>query len=415
MTAVEDLTELATRAVQAEHTARSVKWHDREAVAKSAGTLADRLREERAALARPGLTAVAATSRWSVHLQEVADFATAPDDGRPNPAVPDGPPVDPAGTANLDSTDLLADAIQAEADAAAAVTAARIALGTAHLAVLRARLAAIDAGDNETTAAAIRGYAVLARGNPVVRHSQALGTGLRDELRQIVLGKPRSVAVRLGISLAFGLGYLAFLRIFQWDTTREQLPYLALFALSGVIGSVVCTNSLSFDAARVRAALAGGTRLWHVLITKNIAMLIIVGAAGVLMSILLAWRAGDGRALLKACGQLFTMILLWLGVGNVMSVVTPLRAEPLSARLKDGTWKPFLISFATSYIIGLLVNLMLYWRVWAKQTLIEQLGGPLVPVLLLVASATVTWLLLTMLAVLLADQPRLRRVLQREM
>ena len=413
MTAVEDLTELATRAVQAESVARSVRWHDRGAVAKTAGTLSARLADERAALDRPGFTAVSASPGWAEQVRTVADFALVTG-LTGSPAAP-SVGTTATGTDNLEHDDLLAIAVQAEADAAAAVTAARISLTTAHLAVLQARLAAIDAGDDEATAAAVRGYAVLARGNPVVRHSHALGTGIKDELRQIVFGRPRSVAVRLGISLAFGLSYLAFLRIFQWDTTREQLPYLALLALSGVIGSVVCTNSLSFDAARVRAALAGGTRLWHVLIVKNIAMLIIVGAAGIGMSVLLAWRAGDAAALLKACGQLLTMIFLWLGVGNVLSVVSPLRAEPLSARFKDGTWKPFLISFATSYIVGLLVNLMLYWRVWAKQSLIEQLGGPTVPVLLLVASATVSWLLLTILAVLLADQPRLRRVLLREM
>ncbi len=52
-----------------------------------------------------------------------------------------------------------------------------------------------------------------------------------------------------------GLAYLAFIRLFQWDAKEDRLPYLALYALSGVVGSVVCTNALSFDAGRVRAAL----------------------------------------------------------------------------------------------------------------------------------------------------------------
>jgi hypothetical protein len=61
------------------------------------------------------------------------------------------------------------------------------------------------------------------------------------------------------------------------------------------------------------------------------------------------------------------------------------------------------------------VNLMLTWRVWAKETMISELGGPLIPVLFLVLSALVTYLLLTVLAVSLADQPRIRRALLREM
>jgi hypothetical protein len=108
-------------------------------------------------------------------------------------------------------------------------------------------------------------------------------------------------------------------------------------------------------------------------------------------------------------------MLIWLGIGNVLSVVSPLRVEPLKDRLHDGTLKPFLLSFAISYIVGLGVNLMLTWRVWAKKSMIEEMGGLWVPVLMLVASAFVSYLLLTVVAVSLADQPRIRRALLREM
>ena len=182
-----------------------------------------------------------------------------------------------------------------------------------------------------------------------------------------------------------------------------------------MIGGVVCTNALSWDARRVRAELTGGRRLWHVLLSKNVTMLPLVGAVGVVLSVLLSWRAGGYGSLLKALGELVTMMLLWLGVGNVLSVVSPLRVEPLKERRHDGTLRPYLLSFAISYLVGLGVNLMLTWRVWAKQSMIEQLGGPLVPVLMLVASAFVTYLLLTVVAVSLADLPRYRRVLLREM
>ena len=69
------------------------------------------------------------------------------------------------------------------------------------------------------------------------------------------------------------------------------------------------------------------------------------------------------------------MMLIWLGIGNVLSVLSPLRVEPLKERLHDGTLKPFLLSFAISYVVGLGVNLMLTWRVWAKRSMIDELGG----------------------------------------
>jgi hypothetical protein len=119
--------------------------------------------------------------------------------------------------------------------------------------------------------------------------------------------------------------------------------------------------------------------------------------------------------LLLALGELVTMMLIWLGIGNVLSVLSPLRVEPLKERLHDGTLKPFLFSFAVSYVVGLGVNLMLTWRVWAKRSMIEELGGVWVPVLMLITSAFVLYLLLTVLAVSLADLPRIRRTLLREM
>jgi hypothetical protein len=206
-----------------------------------------------------------------------------------------------------------------------------------------------------------------------------------------------------------------FILLMQWEDKSEILPYLAPYALSGVIGGVVCTNALSWDAGRVRAELTGGRRLWHVLISKNVTMFLLVGAVGLVLCLLLVWQADDYGALVKALGELVTMMLLWLGIGNVLSVLSPLRVEPLKERFKDGTWKPFLLSFAISYVVGLGVNLMLTWRVWAKQSMIEDLGGPWVPTLMLIASALSAYLLLTVLAVGLADQPRVRRALLREM
>lgn len=392
MTAVEDLAEVASRAVAAENEARSVRWQNRTAIQKAAAAVRESLDDERSALSRPSYSGLSP----SPHMARQLELVT-----RLQPPLP------------ADAT--IGAAAQAEADAAAAVTTARIALRAAHLAVLEARVAALDAGDSDDVAAAIRGYVPLAAGNPAIRHLQDLGSRILDEARHVFSDKPRSIAFRLGLSLGIGFSYLAFIRLFQWDTKEDRLPYLALYALSGVVGSVVCTNALSFDAARVRAALSGGTRLWHVLVAKNIVMLILVGAAGFLLSAVLSWRAGTSTELVKACGQVLTMILLWLGVANVMSVALPLRAEPVTARRHDGTWKPFMLSFAISYGVGLIVNLMLYWRIWAKTTLLEQMGGPWIPVLMLVASAAAVWLLLTVLAVLLADQPRFRRALQREM
>ena len=396
MPAIDGLTEVAGHAVLAESTARSVTWQDQEAIDVATARVAKSLARDRESLSQPPISAVEPSPTWRYRLLEMLD------DDRDELIEP--PPADP----------VLA-AAQAEADADAAVAIARLALIEAHLAVLQSRRAALRAGDSEAVAQAVRGFRPLPPGHPAIRHGKALGSGVNGEMGALLRSRPRPILVKLGISLGLGLAYLGFIRLFQWDDKSELLPYLALYALSGVIGGVVCTNALSWDAGRVRAALTSGRRLWHLLLGKNITMFLLVGAVGLVLSVLLAWRAGSFSTLIKAIGQLITMMLLWLGIGNVLSVVAPLRVEPLKARFKDGTWWPFLLSFAISYVVGLGVNLMLTWRVWAKESMIDELGGPLIPVLFLVLSAFVTYLLLTVLAVSLADQPRIRRALLREM
>lgn len=424
--ALDGLTELASRATQAERVARSVAWQDREGVDAAVAGVERSLAEERAALARPGLGAVPASPVWQARM--AASVARSPDwpVAPETPEAPEAPsPAYAARTAriagiagssgNSGHDDPLRNAARAEADAEAAVTIARLALMEAHRAVLLARSAMLDAGDDDPAAAAARGYHRLPTGQPVVRHALELRTGVGDEHAAVLRRRPRSMLVRLGVAFGLGLAYLVFIRLFQWDTKAELLPYLALYALSGVIGSALCTNALSWDAGRVRDALTGGRRLWHVLVAKNVTMFVLVGAVGVVLSVVLAARAGDFGVLVKALGQLVTMMLIWLGVGNVLSVLSPLRVEPLSERRKDGTLAPFLLSFATSYVIGLGVNLMLTWRVWAKESMIEELGGPWIPVLSLVVSALLLYALLTVLAVSLSNLPGVRRGLLREL
>lgn len=396
MPAIDGLSEVAGRAALAESTARSVSWQDLDGIDAAAARVDKSLTQDRITLARPGLSAVAPSQTWRRRLADLVD------------------PDRDTGTEPAPGDPVLA-AAQAEADADAAVAVARLSLIEAHRAVLQARSAALRAGDSEAVAAAVRGYRLLPPGNTVVRHGQALGSGVTNEFSNVLRSRPRSILTKLAVGFGIGVAYLVFIWALDWDANSELLPYFAIYALSGVIGGVVCTNALSWDAGRVRADLISGRRLWHVLISKNWSMFVLVGTVGAVLSVLLAWPTGEVSTLVKALGELFTMMLIWLGIGNVLSVLAPLRVEPLKDRLHDGTLKPFLLSFAISYVVGLGVNLMLTWRVWAKKSMIEEMGGLWVPVLMLVVSAFVSYLLLTVVAVSLADQPRIRRSLLREM
>jgi hypothetical protein len=290
------------------------------------------------------------------------------------------------------------------AEAVVAVVRARIAVAEAVLAVAEAnRLADDEAARLPGRRAVLGGFGTVLR---------ELGDRIGAEVRHVWADKPRSILIRLVITLAISLSLVVFYQVsgmVDYDSGR-----LTLYLFSAVVGSVVCTNALCFEAKRVRAALSTGERLWRILMAKNLAMAALVTVAGLPVVTLLAVIGyGNPVALVD---QLITMVFIWLGVGNVLSVVYPIRHEPVSARLRDGTWLPYLFTFAISYGVGLTVNLMIYWRLWARQTAATEMkGGTLAAFALVLASAVLSWLLLTVFAVACSREPRLRRVLLTEM
>ena len=397
MAAIDDLTELVERAAAAERAALAAKWKDRsdvEATIRRVGRAAD---EQRAAV-RLEQNSDQLSPRWAELRQTYLDLGS-----QQPPAAPDA-----------EQAVTHAAAAQVEADAVAAVGVARIALTDAALAVLHARLARIDAGEDVADAAAIDGHVPLQGRNPVSRHGPALAHGLSGEIRYVLARKPRSTVKSLAITLALGLLYLGWIRLFEWDRDRQWLPFLGLFVISVVMGGAVCINALSFDAMRVRAALDTGQRLWHLLVIKNLALLCLVSPIGFLLSLLIAISADDWTRFINALVLTVCFILLWLGVGNVLSIGLPSRDEPLRQRRQSGSLKQFLIAFAVSYLVGYLVNLMLVWRAFAARDLAQRLGEQYIPLTLVLLSCLSMWILLTVFAVALAQQPKVRRMLQRE-
>lgn len=401
MAAIDDLSELVERAAAAERSALAAKWKDRGDVAGTVRRVRQAAEDQREAIRLDSRGTDRLSPRWAelrhnyLNLGAQPEIASAGQDGEPAPVSH-------------------AAAAQAEADAIAAVGLARVALTDAALAVLQARLARIDAGEDAADAAAIDGHVPLAGRNPVSRHGPALAGGLLGEIKYIVNRKPRSTMKSLAIALALGLLYLGWIRAFDWDQDKQWLPFLGLFVLSVVMGGSVCINALSFDAMRVRAALDTGQRLWHLLVIKNLALLCLVAPIGFLLSALIAVFSGDWSRFVNALVLTVCFILLWLGVGNIVSIGVPSRDEPLLKRKQSGSLKQFLIAFAVSYAVGYLVNIMLVWRAFAARDMAAKLGEQWLPLIFLVVSCVSMWILLTVFAVALSQQPRVRRLLQRE-
>jgi hypothetical protein len=415
MAAVDDLSELVERAAAAEKSALASKWKEESDVQGLIRRMRKAAEEQRQAVSLD--TDLRRLSpRWAGLRQNYLDLGAQPALPGQEPSAQDSLDHESEGSPDDGNAQRLSQhaAAQAEQDAMAAVGIARIALTDAALAVLQSRLARIQAGEDQPESATAEGHVPLHGRNPVSRHGPALAQGVTGEIKYVLTRKPRTTVRSLGIAVGLGLLYLGYLRVFQWDKNQQWLPYLGLWVISFVMGGAVCINAMSFDAMRVRAALDTGARLWHLLVIKNLALLCIVAPIGFLLSALLAWRAGDLGAFVKACALVLCFILLWLGVGNVLSIWLPTRDEPIRKRRESGSLKQFLIALAASFAIGYLVNFMLVWRVLAARALTERMGQAFIPGLLIVLSCIAMWVLLTVFAVALAQQPKVRRTLQKE-
>lgn len=376
LTAVDELGFLADSLRRVDAARATAQWND-DALAK----LVSEAEDEVASL--PGIVDdIAAATASAAWRERVAEHATGA-----------------ARTRNL-----TAPPAEARANAVVAAALARAAVAEAILAVAEAD----DWSRSDRAAAASRRINVL-------RLAPMAGVGRRvvDEVRHVVADTPRAILLRLLITLGIGLSLVCMFH-FSGITRYDNVSQLSLYLFSGVVGSVVCTNALCFEAQRVRAAIDHGARIWQILIAKNLAMTVLVTVAALpVIGFLTVANEGNPIAMVD---QLITMVFIWLGVGNVLSVLYPLRHEPFSARLHDGTWQPYLFSFALSYGVGLSVNLMIFWRLWSRQTAsVELAGGEWAAFLLVLMSALTSWILLTVFAVACSREPRIRRILSREM
>ncbi|MCV6967216.1 hypothetical protein BST27_06920 [Mycobacterium intermedium] len=101
---------------------------------------------------------------------------------------------------------------------------------------------------------------------------------------------------------------------------------------SFILADVTTTNLLGADHHRVRQALSDGTPLWRVLLIKDLALLVLVGLPTLAAAAALTlWLESPGR-LSVTVPNVAVPILSWLGIGNFISALYPVTAEPLYRR-----------------------------------------------------------------------------------
>lgn len=104
--------------------------------------------------------------------------------------------------------------------------------------------------------------------------------------------------------------------------------YFAVF----ILADVTTTNVLGADTRRVRLGLLHGLSLRRILLVKNLTLMLVVGVPTLLATaVITVWSEAGDRLLVTLPGVLFP-ILVWLGLGNLISVALPVSNRSLRQR-----------------------------------------------------------------------------------
>ncbi|OBG30491.1 hypothetical protein [Mycobacterium sp. 852002-51057_SCH5723018] len=177
---------------------------------------------------------------------------------------------------------------------------------------------------------------------------------------------------------------------------------------SWVLADVTTTNLLGADHYRVLQALSDGVPLWRVMLIKNLALLTLVGLPTLLTAMALTlWFQTPGR-LAVTIPTVAVPIVSWLGVGNLISVLHPVSAEPLIRRWRQrgnrrrtGGWALALTLPYALYYVADPMNGVEHRVLWTQlPQLIWPVFGRDTKSLVHLATAAAVWIIGTVAALL---------------
>jgi hypothetical protein len=153
-----------------------------------------------------------------------------------------------------------------------------------------------------------------------------------DELRWAFSGR-RGWLLSMAGNLALALVVVGYSSYDPHASGDIKIAYVGIAVVLYVLAGTVNTNQLAADSDRVLASLEGGDSVPRILAIKNLSLAVLLVPIALLVSLVVRvlverWRLLSHRRCTTSA------VFLWLGLGNVISVLLPYRPIPWRARLK---------------------------------------------------------------------------------
>ncbi len=163
---------------------------------------------------------------------------------------------------------------------------------------------------------------------------QDLWAAVRAEIRW-AFTPPRTWLMGVAANLFLAVAWLAVQPLTIGRHHTDWVILIGTYFSSWVLADVTTTNLLGADHYRVLKGLSARVPFWRIILIKNLALLVIVGLPTLAAAMALTLWLETPERLAITIPTVAVPIVSWLGVGNFISVLHPVSAEPLIRRWRQ--------------------------------------------------------------------------------
>lgn len=146
---------------------------------------------------------------------------------------------------------------------------------------------------------------------------------------------PRTWLLGVVANLFFAAAWLAVQPLTVHGRHQDWVVLVGTYFSSFVLADVTTTNLLGADHYRVLQAVADGTSMGRILLVKNLTLLVLVGLPTLVAAVGMTLWFEKAARLTYTIPNVAVPIVSWIGVGNLVSVLLPVSAEPMVRRWRQ--------------------------------------------------------------------------------
>lgn len=245
---------------------------------------------------------------------------------------------------------------------------------------------------------------------PATEPRAGLIDDVKDELQWTFSGR-KGWLLGMGFNLLVALVVIGYQRYDPHVSGDIRIANIGIAVVVYVLAGTLATNQLGADADRVINSVERGDRVSRILALKNVSLALLMVPVALLVSVIVRILVDRWRLLPNTVMYDIAAVFVWLGLGNLVSVVLPYRPISLRARLKArSTWLRWGVRQAVPYVLyylGAPLLLTLPAVILHLQETFGRRDSVWYPIVTL-ANSLVAWLVCLGLASVWADRHRPR-------